>query len=400
MITGNGRYLVLSADGHAGASVDAYREYLDPRYRDDFDAWRAKYRNPFRDLKDDGASRNWDSERRLRDLESDGVLGEVLFPNTVPPFFPSALHIAPPPSLADYEHRRAGIHAHNRWLAEFCADAPGRRAGCGQIFLNDIDDALEDLEWIVAHGLRGGVILPGVPDNAKHVKPLYDPSYDRLWAACQDHDLVLNHHSGGGSPDYGQTPIRWVLWLAETSFFSRRALTHLVMAGVFERFPRLRLALTELSVAWVPGVFDQLDSFHSMMRGGRVGEMSFPVEAILELPPSEYVRRNVWFGVSFPNAAEIETRSWIGDGKIMFGADFPHSEGTYPFTRECLRLAFSDVPPDVTSRMLSGNAADLYGFDLDALAPLAAELGPTVDEVARPLEAIPEGATSHAFKRT
>ena len=91
-------YTIISADTHAGGSHAQYREYLDKAYLDDFDAWRNKYKNPFRDLQegDGGRVRNWDDERRNADQNADGVVGEVIFPNTVPPFFPSFVLFAPP----------------------------------------------------------------------------------------------------------------------------------------------------------------------------------------------------------------------------------------------------------------------------------------------------------------
>src|SRR5690242_15450763 len=72
----NDHYIVISADTHAGGSHQQYREFLDPKYRDDFDAWRNKYKNPFKDLKDtDLRIRNWDDERRDSDQNGDGVVG-------------------------------------------------------------------------------------------------------------------------------------------------------------------------------------------------------------------------------------------------------------------------------------------------------------------------------------
>ena len=79
-----------------------------------------------------------------------------------------------------------GIRAHNRWLADLCAEHPERRAGIGLVYLNDIDEAIEDVQWIAKHGLRGGVLLPHVPPDCTHIKPLYAPDYDRFWAVCQD----------------------------------------------------------------------------------------------------------------------------------------------------------------------------------------------------------------------
>ena len=76
----------------------------------------------------------------------------------------------------------------------------------------------------------------------------------------------------------------------------------------------------------------------------------------------------------------------------MWGSDYPHEEGTHPFTREHLRQVFAHLDPAETRRYLSENAAALFGFDLEALAPLARLHGPTVAEVAQPLTELPEDA--------
>ena len=109
-------FTIISSDSHAGGSHAAYREYLDKRYGEDFDAWRNKYKNPYKDLApgDDRRLRNWDNEMRNSQQEADGIVGEVIFPNTVPPFFPSFVLFAGPPAPEDYEHRLAGIRSHNR----------------------------------------------------------------------------------------------------------------------------------------------------------------------------------------------------------------------------------------------------------------------------------------------
>ncbi len=103
----NRPYVVITGDTHAGASVGMYREYLDPAYRDEFDAWRSAYRNPSKKHLGSKKTKNWDSAERRADLESDGVVAEVLFPNTVPPFYEKAFHVAPPPRADQYERWRA-----------------------------------------------------------------------------------------------------------------------------------------------------------------------------------------------------------------------------------------------------------------------------------------------------
>jgi len=384
------RYTIISADCHAGGSHAQYREYLDPAYHEDFDAWRAKYRNPFRDLGDQRRLRNWDNDMRNSQQEADGIVGEVVFPNTVPPFFPSFVLFAPPPRPEDYPHRLAGIRAHNRWLTDWCGEFPERRAGIGQIFLNDIDDAIAEVHWIKEHGLRGGVLLPNVPPDVTWVKPLYDPEYDRLWAVLEDLEVPVNVHAGTGVPDYGPYPTAMLLYINEVPFYSQRPLVHMVLSGVFERFPRLRFVMTEGGCAWVPSLLDRLDKVLARIRDtGSTGEIRYGQEHVLPRSATEYFDQNVWLGVSFPKPDDAAVRHRIGVHKFMWGSDYPHDEGTYPYTREHLRAVFHDTGPDELRRLLAGNAAELYGFALDALAPYAAQWGPTVAEIATPLDELP-----------
>ena len=135
------RYTVISADCHGGAQLYEYRDYLEGRYLDEFDDWARDYAMPFEDLRGEDAYRNWDSKRRLAELEEDGIVAEVIFPNTIPPFYPTPSLLAqpPPPDAGDLEKRWAGLRAHNRWLADFCSRAPGRRAGVAQIMLHDVE---------------------------------------------------------------------------------------------------------------------------------------------------------------------------------------------------------------------------------------------------------------------
>jgi hypothetical protein len=286
------RYTIISADTHAGGSHAQYREYLDPAYLADFDEWRGRYKNPFKDLKDDRRSRNWDSDQRWAEQGDDGVVAEVIFPNTVPPFFPSFVLFAQPPKPDGYAHRLAGIRAHNRWLADYVAEAPERRAGIGQIFTNDVDDAIADSRWIKDHGLRGGVLLPNAGPDVTWSRPLYDPELDRLWAVLEDLELPVHTHGGTGLPNYGPYPVASLLYLAEARFYSQRPMAHLILSGVFERFPRLKFVLTELGCAWVPSMLDELDRIMHSLREKRTGELRYSDDQILPMLPSEYFARN------------------------------------------------------------------------------------------------------------
>lgn len=394
MTDGNDRYTVISADTHAGGSHAMYREYLEEKYLDDFDAWRDKYKNPFSDLGDERRLRNWDTEMRTRQQDEDGVAGEVIFPNTVPPFFPSFVLFARPPKADEYEHRLAGIRAHNRWLVDFCAEQPERRKGIGQIFINDIDDAIDDVRWIKDHGLTGGVLLPNVPPDVDWVKQLNHPDYDRLWAVCQELDVPINVHGGTGTPAYEPLPSSALMMIAEVPYFSRRPLIYMLLSGAFERFPGLKFVLTEQGCAWLPELVQYLDGhLESIRANGAIGELRFKPEHILPKNASDYVRQNCWFGLSFPLKADLDAAvATVGIDHVMWGSDYPHDEATSPYSTIALRQVFHDWDPADVRKVLTENPAELYGFDVDALAPVAERIGPTVAEIAQPVTELPAEA--------
>jgi len=390
------RFVVISADCHAGGSLDIYGEYLEARYQDEFAAWRGAYRNPFRDLQSKGRTRNWDSDQRIAELEADGQVAEVVFPNTVPPFFPTGALVARPPTADDLDLRWAGLRAHNRWLADWCGNEPERRAGIAQVFLNDVDAAVAEARWVAESGLRGGILIPAVPDDCD-LEPLYTKTYDPLWQVCEELDLVVNTHSGSGHPDYGTHPSSSMIWAIETEWMAHRPLWHMIMSGVFERFPGMRFVLSEQGCAWVPSTLAQLDGLHMAASFGRAGELKLDPEAHLPMRPSEYFERNIWIGASFPRARDAAAMRKLGLHKVMWGSDYPHHEGVSPFTREHLRRSFHDWTPAELDQVLTFTAADVYGFDVEALTPRALEVGPTAAELAVPLDKVPEGATSPAF---
>jgi predicted TIM-barrel fold metal-dependent hydrolase len=390
-------YTVISADTHAGGSHAAYREYLDEEFRDEFDAWRGKYKNPYKDLGDNRRLRNWDNDMRNNaQLNDEGVVGEVVFPNTVPPFFPSFVLFAQPPTPEQYRQRRAGVQAHNRWLKDFCDEYPERRAGVGQIFLNDVDDAIEDAKWIKENGLRGGILLPNIPPDVKWVKPLYDPCYEPLWDVLEDLEIPVNCHGGTGSPDYGKYPISMLLYINEVSFYSQRPMVQMMLSAVFERHPKLNFVLTELGAAWIPGLLAQLDKTIEQIRTtGETGEIKYDKGTLPTMLASEMWAQNGWVGCAGPGPDDIAARHEIGIDRFMWGSDYPHDEGTHPHTKNHLRHRFADIDHEECVKMLSGNAARLYGFDLDALAPLANQYGLTYEE----LHTLPEESDAHRFKR-
>ena len=120
-------FVVISSDTHAGASVEGYKEYLDSKNQSLFDDWRGTYKNPQKKHIGSKKHLNWDDDARMSDMSDDGVVGEIIFPNTVPPFFKTSVLICGNPRPEDYELRFKGIQAHNRWLKDWCSEYPDQR---------------------------------------------------------------------------------------------------------------------------------------------------------------------------------------------------------------------------------------------------------------------------------
>lgn len=384
------RYMVISSDCHAGAELHEYRDYLEADYHEAFDEWAASYVIPYEDLTGPDGSRNWDSDRRLAEMDADGVAAEVIYPNTIPPFFPKAsLTFQPPaPTAGDVERRWAGLRAHNRWLAAFCAAAPGRRVGICQVMIHDIDAAVAEVRTAHADGVTGGVLMPGTPPGSG-LAPLYDGEYyDPLFAVCAELGMPLHLHGGGFNPPMDDTEVGPVAFLLEVTWWSHRNLAHLILSGGLERHPELRCVFTEQGTAWIPAELTRLDYFFHRMRTA-VGSQEYvwgnELMQRMRRQPSEYFARQCWVGSSFIRPAEVLVRHDVGVDKIMWGTDYPHREATTPFTLEALRAAFAGVPHDETAKMLGENAAALFGLDVVPLRSIADRIGPSVDAVDQPL---------------
>ncbi len=197
-------------------------------------------------------------------------------------------------------------------------------------------------------------------------------------------------------PDIEACPARNFLMLMEVPFFANRTLWHMILGGAFERFPALKLVMTEQMVGWVPAVIAKMDAFWEMFRtGGHVGEMPADAE-LLPHSPGTYFRRNCYLGSSFPSPDEAEAMRTIGIERVMWGSDYPHREGTFPDSVASLRHVFHDWDVDDLELVLGRTAAEVYGLDFEQLSGIG--IGPTVDEVAEPITELPDNP-SMAFGR-
>jgi len=381
------REVVISCDGHATGRPDDYVPYIDPAYRDRYAefarevrARRAAQRKTMQEGKslftDEGSfgldeetgddrDGEWNSAVRTRVLEGEGVVAEVLFPNGGVPFGGFG-------ESAEHELRAVGNRAYDRWLLDFANESPGRRAALAMLTVHDLDITVEDIRWAAKNGMKG-VIIPTVPGDG--LPPYLDNRYDPLWAACEECAMPVHIHGGGGTPDYGNYGISSMLVFAtEASFFSQRNLWILIWSGVLDRFPGMQVVFTEVRADWVPNTLMLLDGIHR-------APFFRNIEKTAKLKPSEYFERQVTIAASFMNSAEAAMRHQIGVHNMMWGADFPHVEGTWPRTRRSLARCFAGVPAEDVHTILSDNPARVYGFDVETLQPVADRVGPTMQEL-------------------
>ena len=365
--------------------------------------------NPFADLRDTESleyQRNFDDALRQKDVESDGVVAEVLFPNTIPPFYPSGI-IFNPPAPKDAEELRfrwAGIRAHNRWLADFCSQCPGRRAGIAQIFLDDVERAVEEVRWAAEQpGLFGGIMLPNPPVD-ETTPQLHSPAYEPLWTVCEDLGVVVNSHGGGGGPTtYGDIDTSLVMMFLEFGWYCQRPLVRLIFSGVFERHPELTFVMTETGNSWVPGTLAELDFMYDRIVNARPGAVEGLFGGVIrdsmKLRPSEYWGAPVLHRGQLPQPERQQDTACHRDRSAHVGIRLPARGGTFPHTRSVLRHVFHDVEPDEVGLMLGLNVSRAYRFDLAQLQPIADRIGPTVLDLSHDLlpDELPADATTIAL---
>jgi len=408
------KVLIISSDCHAGALPSIYNEYMPAKYHEAANAWWVTYTREmmsrvgtffdqeaveaYADKAGQGGERmkamsnpaltptdedllamlsdpsnpfaprrgEWDASVRLKEIDDDMSAGEVIFPQMAP-FGAGLMQYRREISA---EHNLEGCKAYNRWLADFCKTSPARMAGVALINVDDIDVSVEMIREAKQAGLWGGVLLP----TSTGTHPFYHhPRYEPIWQVCEELEMPIQSHAGW-SPDYGDVESATPMFISEVDMWAQRPFTAMMWSGAFERHPNLKYILTEVGTGWVGEKLRVLEfkADHPIFK-------HFTKD--LSLSPSEYFERNCYLGSSFLPRHEARFCKEIGVHKIMWGSDYPHLEGTWPNTREALTETFYDFAEEDIRAILGLNAANVYGFDVDALSPVAQEIGPSIAEI-------------------
>ena len=295
--------------------------------------------------------------------------------------------------------RNAGRNLAATWCADPLAGVtahrpPGRRAGQALISFDDVDLAVKDIHWAGDHGL-GGVMMPALLPGGIF---FFDPALDPVWAACVDVGLPVSQHGGTGAPAYGPPGFAAIMTLAlEHSFYSGRSLWQMILGGVFERFPALRLAFIETEADWIAPVVRKLD--RRLDWGDDWTGWAQTLQRMRQFTGSarEYWAANCLAGISPFTEDQVPLDELarpsadydafaIGCDNAMFGVDYPHFESVFPETkvRVDALVRHPSISTEVSRKILYENAAGLYGFDLAGLASDMERVGFEVDEASVP----------------
>ena len=305
-----------------------------------------------------GSPYNWDSDKRLEHLDAEGIGAEVLFPNTVPPFYPSGPITAPrPPTPEDYRYRWAGVQAHNRWMVDFCAQAPGRRAGLAQVFLGDLDDAIAEAR--VGQGRRPRRRAHPVRPHEQPREPVRAPPRPVLGRVRRDrHPRAPSRDRRSGPPETPET--------RPGGGRDRRPRDAPVLPPR-PRAPHVRRACSSATPTCsscsprraAPG--SPRSSRSSTARSSSARSRARPPTRSTTVRPSDSAMLAV--GVLRPQLPRRRladgqpptstARHDVGVDTLMWGSDYPHHEGSFPHTKLALRLLFSDLPEDEVRQMTS-----------------------------------------------
>lgn len=374
------KYVVISSDSHVFEPPDLWTNRIDPKFRDRAPYMRREgnkdqvivegdlmlsdiglllgagtrfeapemisHEGRFEDVHVGG----YDPIEHIKDMDLDGVAGEVLYPS-------QGLFLFKTP---DPELLSAIFMTYNDWLSEFCATNPHRLKGIAMVNLDDIQEGIVELERAANKGLSGAMITEYPLEERRYDMPDYEP----FWAAAQDLNMPLSLHTAtsrkGKLRGIDASSVRDATSRANKVFSVSYSISDMILSGVFERFPKLRVAIVEFELAWAAHLIRMLDYAYIE----RQEEASYRFKG--SVLPSDFFHNNVQLSFQ-EDEVGIRLRDVIGVENMMWGSDYPHSESTFPKSMEVLDRILEGVPLPERAKIVGANAAKLYSFDLGAI---------------------------------
>lgn len=278
---------------------------------------------------------------RLQDMDQDGIASQIIY---------NFLDW----SFTDQALKSECLSAYNSWLAEeFCVAAPDRLVGLATLPAHDPQLAAQELLRAAKLGLRGAIF-----DVFSATLSIADPAWDPLWGVAAETGMPLSVHVGGGMHS-ATRHIHEVPWgrAAAAGLFGMQLdeiLSLVLMCGMLERHPKLKIVMGESGIGWIPYVLERIE--YEIQNYAPM----YP-ELLKRKGPRELFQRQVY--ATFTDEI-LGTRMIpeIGVDNVLWAADYPHGDGSYPKSREVVQRHFGGFAPALRDKITGGNARALYGL--------------------------------------
>ena len=316
----------------------------------------------------DDPSLGTDLDRRRRDMTREGVDAQVIFPNV-------ALDCGG--ATAPLAYSQLFARAYNDYVFETFEPARERFKPAAMVCVDDIDEAIKESRRCIDRGFAT-IFLPCVVPWQPYWLDVYEP----LWSLVEEAGIPLTFHVFAGNLAFGGEYADVADLSDERLASAKKHGTHrrsvapekfetvvgmaagmnpiveLTGSGVLERHPDLRFVVTEGECGWLAWVLQAMDQ---MQARRHLYREKLPMRA------SDYFRRQGYITITDDDVA-LRALEATDARRLLWGNDYPHDEGTWPNSQAQLDSIRKALSPGDSRRVLSANAAELYGFDLEYLA--------------------------------
>jgi predicted TIM-barrel fold metal-dependent hydrolase len=298
----------------------------------------------------------WDPKARLQVLDECGISAQVIYPNTI------GLGGQSLGMVKDQKLCRTAIEIYNDAMAEIQADSGNRLLPMPLMPAWSVEASIAEAKRVAALGARGVNMTQDPPDLG--APDLGDRAWDPFWEVCSELELPVQFHIGAsvttmtfyGSYPWPSHPMNTQLAIGGTLLFvgNARVVTNLILSGIFDRHPDLKVVSVESGVGWIPFILEALDY--------EMAENAPDELAQLKKPPSEYFRSNMyatfWFERNRNKLSDLVEA--VGEDSILFETDFPHPTCLYPNPLQTVAPKMATLAPEVRRKILGENAKKLY----------------------------------------
>lgn len=283
----------------------------------------------------------WDAKFRVADQDKDGIAAEFIYPTV-------GMVICNHP---DFDYKKACFDAYNRWLLQYCSEAPDRLYGLAQVSMRSPEEGAAEIRQAKEMGFRGVMM----PDNPA-VEDYDSPVYDKVWEAAVDGGMPLSFHILTGKSDSLQGQVRGPRINGFLSIIRgcQDVMGTFIFGGVFDRFPDLKLVCVEADAGWVPHYMYRMD--HAYKRH-RYWMKAPPLKRL----PSEYFHDHIY--VTFQDDwVAFKMKDMCNVRRLMWANDFPHSDSTWPWSQQMLEEHTKGLSEDERNWICHDNVAELYNI--------------------------------------